>query len=236
LSDVSQGPGWWHASDGNFYPPESRPGVASPPYQQPQGYQQPYGYPPQGQPPKRKSGVARGCLVAAGVVVLLIVVLAIVGALVGTDKKKTTTAKPSGGSSTETTGASVNYPGKQDEDHVASAGGEVRLSGFTVTVPTWEKKAEEFRGNLICGTVRLLNRDDRAQRYSEFDWRLQSPNGDVKDATIATENSLGTGDLVPNGTNQGRVCFQDPGVPGQYIPNWKPDVFNAARGIWLFNL
>jgi uncharacterized protein (TIGR00266 family) len=30
MSDVSQGPGWWEASDGKWYPPESPPGTADP--------------------------------------------------------------------------------------------------------------------------------------------------------------------------------------------------------------
>ncbi len=31
MSDASQGPGWWHASDGKWYPPEQQPGYAPPP-------------------------------------------------------------------------------------------------------------------------------------------------------------------------------------------------------------
>jgi hypothetical protein len=49
MSDVSQGPGWWQASDAKWYPPESAPGAAPPgpaatPYPQPgaQPYAQPY--------------------------------------------------------------------------------------------------------------------------------------------------------------------------------------------------
>jgi hypothetical protein len=168
--------------------------------------------------------------------VLLIVVLGVVAALVGTKEKKATT-KPVSGLSAESTAPSAAYPGKQAEDHVADAAGRIRLSGFTVTVPKWEKSTEEFGGRkLVCGTVSLLNRDSRAQRYSEFDWRVQSPNGDVKNVTITMQDTLGTGDLISNGTKAGRVCFEDPGVPGQYVAIWKPDVFNAARGIWLFNL
>lgn len=44
MSDVSQGPGWWQASDGKWYPPESAP--STPP--QPQGFGAPGG--PTGQP------------------------------------------------------------------------------------------------------------------------------------------------------------------------------------------
>ena len=28
MSDTSQGPGWWQASDGKWYPPEQAPGAA----------------------------------------------------------------------------------------------------------------------------------------------------------------------------------------------------------------
>lgn len=41
MSDTSQGEGWWMASDGKWYPPESaqRPAPPSAPYQQPQAQQ-----------------------------------------------------------------------------------------------------------------------------------------------------------------------------------------------------
>ncbi len=37
MSDTSQGPGWWQASDGRWYPPEQAPGAAPQPAQQPAG-------------------------------------------------------------------------------------------------------------------------------------------------------------------------------------------------------
>lgn len=37
MSDTSQGPGWWQASDGKWYPPEQAPGAAPQPAQQPAG-------------------------------------------------------------------------------------------------------------------------------------------------------------------------------------------------------
>jgi len=39
MSDVAQGPGWWQASDGLWYPPERHPGYQPPSAQA--GYQQP---------------------------------------------------------------------------------------------------------------------------------------------------------------------------------------------------
>lgn len=74
MSDVSQGPGWWQASDGKWYPPHQQP-----------GYQPP---PPPGKPPKR----GPGCLAIIGgavvVFVLLIIVLVVVAA-VGSKSSKT---------------------------------------------------------------------------------------------------------------------------------------------------
>lgn len=44
MSDTSQGPGWWQASDGRWYPPTARPGTPTPPAQP----LAPYGPPPVG--------------------------------------------------------------------------------------------------------------------------------------------------------------------------------------------
>ena len=43
MSDVSQGPGWWQASDGKWYPPESAPGGQAAPQPQAQGFGTPAG-------------------------------------------------------------------------------------------------------------------------------------------------------------------------------------------------
>ena len=75
MSDVSQGPGWWQASDGRWYPPQPAAPVAPPP--------PPPGLPPApqwgGPPVPSKSN--RGCLIAlaiVGVIVLLGVVATVV--------------------------------------------------------------------------------------------------------------------------------------------------------------
>jgi hypothetical protein len=57
MSDVSQGPGWWQASDGKWYPPETHPDYVSGdaptvagPFAAPPGGPQTAGGPPAGQP------------------------------------------------------------------------------------------------------------------------------------------------------------------------------------------
>jgi hypothetical protein len=82
VSDFSQGPGWWQASDGKWYPPQQAPTAAPPPPPQ-------WGPPPAPQwtPPPARKGGNKGCLIAlavAGVVLVLgivatVVVIAAVG-------------------------------------------------------------------------------------------------------------------------------------------------------------
>jgi hypothetical protein len=45
MSDMSQGPGWWQASDGRWYPPTATPGTGTPTHGPP-----PYGTPTYGPP------------------------------------------------------------------------------------------------------------------------------------------------------------------------------------------
>lgn len=95
MSQFSGGPGWWQASDGNWYPPEQHPSKqsAAPALAGPYGpgwWQASDGnwYPPQsapgmphappqwaGAPPgaKRPGGIAKGCLVSLAIVGVLVV-------------------------------------------------------------------------------------------------------------------------------------------------------------------
>jgi hypothetical protein len=60
VSDVPQGPGWWQASDGKWYPPQ--PAATPPPVAPPPGPAPQWG----GPPPAKKSN--KGCLIALAVV------------------------------------------------------------------------------------------------------------------------------------------------------------------------
>jgi hypothetical protein len=82
MSDVSQGPGWWQASDGKWYPPQPAAPVAPPPPPSgppttPQWGAQPAPVPQLGGAPVAKKS-NRGCLIALAVVGV-IVALGIVG-------------------------------------------------------------------------------------------------------------------------------------------------------------
>jgi hypothetical protein len=90
MSDVSQGPGWWQASDRKWYPPQSAPTAAPPPsYRAPPGPSYGARPAPQWTPPPAKKGGNTGCLIALAVVgviaVLGIVATVVVIAAVGNE-------------------------------------------------------------------------------------------------------------------------------------------------------
>src|ERR1700722_18738779 len=76
MSDTSQGPGWWQASDGRWYAPEQHPNVCPPsqppfgfPYQTPSFGPSPYGLGPPmpQQPPANRLAVASLVCSLAGI-------------------------------------------------------------------------------------------------------------------------------------------------------------------------
>jgi len=247
MSDVSQGPGWWQASDGKWYAPQP-PGAAAP-------------APAAPTPPmdaKSAKAAAKSAqahakalrpwykkkrIILSGLVVLLIVV--IVAASSGS-KKSTNAATPTGDSTTATAaagdkaanGCTANppaYPDKQSTDCVALPDNSVAMANTKVTA-VWTKSQNSIGDNLICAAVTIKNINTSTISYNEYYWKLQSPTGTVVNSTFTLDNQLNSGDLVGGGTASGNVCFTDPGTPGTYIGIYKPDPFNATRGIWLFPL
>jgi hypothetical protein len=84
MSDTSQGPGWWFASDGKWYPPEAWTGT--PPSVGPVPYaygNQPYGT--SAGPPPRNNGLAVASLVCAcaGVIPFLFGLPSLLGIIFG---------------------------------------------------------------------------------------------------------------------------------------------------------
>ena len=113
MSDTSQGPGWWLASDGKWYPPEQAPGTQAPqppPWPGSQPGQPQWGQPGQpqwGQPAPKKSHTVRNLLIALAALTVVAVggcaVLLVAG---GTSTTKVDqSAKDAATSSTTTTAA-----------------------------------------------------------------------------------------------------------------------------------
>jgi len=94
MSDASQGPGWWLASDGRWYPPSPQPHQLPPPPMALPQYQVPQVPPQYGTYPVAYSqqGVALPplvCFACGGVVIATASVCPRCGAMLGTPKDKT---------------------------------------------------------------------------------------------------------------------------------------------------
>lgn len=134
-------------------------------------------------------------------------------------------------------------PGRADvqrSDHEAVLGDCVRISGLSAFVNSGSVVDQEFLDELgIVIDVTILNRDDSSKSFSSFDWRLQTPQGQVVNSTVlfgdfGTRLDFGS-DLVPGGSVTGIVEFDYSG-PGTYYVIWKPNAFDADRGIWAIEV
>ena len=258
MSDTSQGPGWWLASDGKWYPPQSAPAYAAagapapttasptdappqqPPYQQPQ-YQQPTAPPPQYQqqtPVVQPAKNNKGCLIALLIVVVLIV-LAVVGSIAGIAflGNKAEDKLEALGSSLETPAVDPSDPGARSDDRYVQIGDGVELSGYTTTVEDggYQQTLGDitFDQGFLYGYVTVRNRDSDPQPVSIFDWKLQTPSGELLDpySTNNEEQLVGT-ELVEGGQVEGKVIFHIDDRKGDFFLIYKPDPLTKTRGIW----
>lgn len=233
-------------------PPQGQPGWGPPQGPPPQGWPQGQPWGPQ-QPQQDKKSIFKRWWFWVGAI-LLIAIIASAGSGSGGDADNaastsdTTDQQPAADPAAEAPAAeepappaepaSPEYAGKLKEDKVAQPGGEVMLSGWTVTASALESVSSDFGSDNLCSNVSMTNRDDEQQEYNGLSWKLQTPNGNVQDMTFTGENDLMTGGLAPGGNVSKRVCFEDQGAgPGQYILSWQPDIFSSeARGVWLNTL
>jgi uncharacterized protein DUF4352 len=128
-------------------------------------------------------------------------------------------------------------PDRKGEDQERNHGEIVRIAGFSTTVVSagFEQSAGEFEdAGYLKATVKICNRNTDAQSYSYVDWRLQTPAGQVMDPTIVSVPTLALGptDLVKGGEVSGDVYFEIDGQKGDFYLIYKPELFDASRGIW----
>lgn len=176
-------------------------------------------------------------LLPAAAIVLLVLIAAVSGG--GNDGAETsrtggqaaTADRTAANTDTRNVALYPDRPDRHAEDHEARVGEPVRLAGYTATVTGAELATDAFGDRVLVVHVTVENRDERAQPYNVFDWRIQDAAGRVLDPTVSTrDDDLGSGDLVSGGRVSGTVAF-DVG-PGTYYVIYKPKLFDAARGVW----
>ncbi len=75
MSDTSQGPGWWLASDGKWYPPESAPQAPAPPQAPASPVPGPVATAPVAPAKKNRKGI--GCLTTLVIFVVVVVIIVV---------------------------------------------------------------------------------------------------------------------------------------------------------------
>lgn len=148
-----------------------------------------------------------------------------------------TTQDPASGDGDEPNSGEVyqNRLDAQAEDQERLVGQAARLSGYTALVSSagFVPSLGMFEdAGYIKLTTTIWNRDSSSQPFSLFDWRLQTPSGQVIDPAFVTAPTLSTGDLVSHGSVTGDVYFEIGSEQGTFFIIYKPDPFDAARGIW----
>lgn len=140
---------------------------------------------------------------------------------------------------TETADNTRLFPGRVDtqpEDQERNVGESATVNGVeaTVGVARFQQSISDFESDgYIVADVALRNTGDRTGRYSYFDWKIQTPAGEVQDASISgTDGALGSADLVAGGTTSGKIFYTVGAIKGDYYLIWKPNAFDAARGVW----
>jgi hypothetical protein len=129
----------------------------------------------------------------------------------------------------------------QREDVEVRVGDPAVIDGVRATVKTakFQSAMSEFETKgYIVATIGLANEDTKTHSYNELHWRIQMPDGRVLDEQVfsMTDGKLASGDIVAGGKADGVVAFEVGGARGEFYLIWKPNPYDAARGIWGFRI
>lgn len=123
------------------------------------------------------------------------------------------------------------YPDRANqyrEDQERRIGEPAMLGGYTGTVTDAGLEPEGSR--MLTVTVEITNRDREPQRVDATQWTLVNPRIQTIEATAA---DFPTVELAGGETTTATVSFAvDPGEAGDYYIQFKPEILDAARGIW----
>lgn len=191
---------------------------------------------------KARTGFICGIVgTALSAVWTLIIVISLVSAGNAVNDALDTSAGPrspgTGGSA-----ESELFPGRSDvkeNDKERNVGQSADLSGYTVTVTAaaFEQEVSQFESDgYLVADVKLLNRDDEAQSYNLFEWKLLTPGGQIIDPSFTTNESLGSGDLVQGGTISGQLTWEVGNQKGDYYLIYDPSDLGTDRGVWQVKL
>jgi hypothetical protein len=124
----------------------------------------------------------------------------------------------------------VLYPDRANqyrEDQERRIGEPVMIGGYTATVTEADFDSES--ASIRVG-LEITNRDQKPQRVDATQWTLVNPRVQTLEAARAT---FLTTELAGGATTAAVVWFTvDSRETGAYYIQYKPELLDAARGIW----
>lgn len=154
----------------------------------------------------------------------------------GTDSAaQSSNSSNSGGGTTEEDKQENQFSGQKPSDVVGEAGESLNTRGVTVTAEPLALESVSYSDPVLCSYVEYENNSNSRLDYHDWDWSLQSPSGDIKSTTfMGPDDQLGAGDLAPEGTTSGYVCFDNTGETGEHVLLFEGFItVDSSRGAWI---
>lgn len=154
--------------------------------------------------------------------------------------KEATVSSGSGEAAAPAANGGPDFPGKLKKDTSAVAGDTITRDNLAYTVTPLEQTSSVM-GNNLCSNVTIKNVGDKQNDFNGYlDWKMQDPNGAIRDATFAPDKEpLNSGQLAPGGQASGSVCFdaRQGAAPGTYVVLFN-DTFSLSsdRIAWVNTL
>lgn len=86
------------------------------------------------------------------------------------------------------------------------------------------KEGEAFGSSpRVCTTVEYSNTGEDVLRLSQFEWKLQTPQGtQINPSLTGSDDQLPYGDIIPGGNARGDICFEYEVGPTGFVVIYDP--------------
>lgn len=204
-----------------------------------------YGYPPPPPPPPKKPRLGLGARI--GLIVLAVLVVGAIGDA-GSDAETTEAADSTPAVRQPADAAAPARPappaepeipdfaGAREGDVAGAPDSPLRVDDVMLSATALTKGDSTF-SQTLCTRVSYRNGSAESISYGPFDWSLQNPRGSIVSLTFfgGADSQLSSGELAPNGTVEGDMCFEDENASkGDYVLLYDPpSFFTQERAAWI---
>lgn len=193
-----------------------------------------------------KGATTVGLILSAIAVIVSVSLTLLVGAWLGSSDTDSGASVENGSTNTasseddssevhEEAAPEKRFSGQKDSDVVGEAGETLQARGVTVTAEPLERMTPSYSSPVLCSNVTYENNTADRLDYNQLDWSLQSPSGDIKTTTFSLQDDqLNSGDLAPEGTTSGLVCFDTTDETGEHVLLFEGFItFDSSRAAWI---